>query len=126
MKAGPVSAHNTRPPGAIKRLPKSSDYRRVYRAGGVVTGPALKLYLLRQEQLYARLGIVVSRKVSHKATARNRIKRAIKQWFRQEAPAALRSNHDIVVVVKYAANAELLISSHLTSELQGLVHQCIK
>jgi ribonuclease P protein component len=126
MRICPQCLCKNRPPGAVKRLTKTSDYRRVYCKGSILSSPLLKLYLLRQGTSYARLGVVVSKRVSTKATVRNRIKRAIKQWFQQQAPAVLRSHYDIVVIAKKPVGTALYTSASLTLDLEGLISKCTK
>jgi ribonuclease P protein component len=73
----------------------------VYSAGSVVPTALLRLYLLPNAVVgQTRLGVVASKRVNTKATARNAIKRATKHWIQKHLPEHLRDGYDIVVVVK--------------------------
>lgn len=64
--------------------------------------PPWGVFTQKNQLSYARLGIVVSRKAIPKATARNQVKRIIRESFRQKQ--SLLGNRDIVMVVYKGAD----------------------
>ncbi len=69
-------------PGA-NRVRKSDDYRRIIKGGRRVSTSHFTLFYKADRSGLLRLGITVSRKVG-KAHDRNRIKRWVREYFRQE------------------------------------------
>ena len=99
------------------RLLDSRDFRRILRRGRraahrdvvVISTPVDKKHLksndLRDpESIGSRLGITASRKVGN-AVARNRVKRRIREWFRNDR-ASLPRDTDWVLIARAGA-AEL-------------------
>jgi ribonuclease P protein component len=64
------------------RVRASAEFTRVFEGGRRTAGPALALHWMRDAEP-ARLGLAVSRKVDPHAVGRNRIKRALREQFRQ-------------------------------------------
>jgi len=81
------------------RLKKDNDFKRLFRTGALVRGNILDLRQADSSALNSRLAIVVGKKVSPKATVRNRIRR-------QTSSAAeiffdrLQSRRDILIIAK--------------------------
>ena len=67
------------------RVRARADFDRIFRDGRRVALPALALHWLGDGQP-ARLGLAVSRKVDARAVGRNRIKRILRDAFRQLRP----------------------------------------
>ncbi len=65
------------------RLHKSDEYRRVIKEGRRVSSSHFTLFYKTNRSGVLRLGITVSRKVG-KAHVRNRIKRRVREYFRQQ------------------------------------------
>jgi ribonuclease P protein component len=103
----------------VKRLVDTQDYQRAYTQGAHASTGLLKIYITDNALAYTRLGIVVGRRVSLKAVARNRIKRAIRHWFRRYLPPALCSRHDIIVVAR-PGNTRRLMSASLYADLEKI------
>lgn len=95
------------------RVRTQADYARVFEQSRRCADPLLSLHWLAGGQP-ARLGLAVSRKVDKRAVGRNRIKRQLREQFRQ-----LRSQlppGDYVIVARppaSAANAEQLRSTFI-------------
>ncbi|MFT4197984.1 MAG: ribonuclease P protein component [Pseudoxanthomonas sp.] len=94
-------------PAAV-RVRSGADYARVFEQGRRCADPLLALHLKPGGAL-PRLGLAVSRKVDPRAVGRNRIKRVLREAFRQlraQLPAG-----DYVIVARppaaRAANAQL-------------------
>ena len=68
------------PRAARVRVP--AEYKHVFEQGRRTASPIMALHWLRDEQP-ARLGLAVSRKVDPRAVGRNRIKRQLREQFRQ-------------------------------------------
>lgn len=66
----------------LARVRAKAEFDRVFREGRRVADPLLSLHLLADPQP-ARLGLAVSRKVDPDAVGRNRIKRVMRDAFRQ-------------------------------------------
>lgn len=89
------------PPQA--RVRAKADFDRVFAHGRRVATPVLALHYLADD-LPARLGLAVSRKVDRRAVARNRIKRRLRDHFRRHR-AALAAGAYVVVARSGAAGA---------------------
>ncbi len=99
QKAENVSHHNFMLPRNY-RLTKKSDFDRVFKKGGKpFFSLSLHLTKIQNTLSYSRFGIVVSNKVSKKATKRNLIKRRIREILRKEIPSIV-SGYDVVFVAK--------------------------
>jgi ribonuclease P protein component len=70
--------------GAERRLSKKVEFERLLREGSRRSRSGYTFYVLKRAAGPARLGILISRKHAAKATVRNRIKRCIREAFRQE------------------------------------------
>jgi ribonuclease P protein component len=92
-----VRTHQSQP---LKRILKTRDFKRAYRLGARTREGSLKIYVAANQSEYARLGVVVSKRVSKKAVVRNRIKRIIRAHISQCLPSSLKNSHDIVVVAQ--------------------------
>ena len=81
-----------------QRLRKRRDFARVFANKCTAGNGRIVIYLQANHTSVSRLGIVTGRKVG-KAVARNRIKRLIREAFRQ-SQHALPTGLDIICVVK--------------------------
>jgi ribonuclease P protein component len=80
-----------------ERIKHPADFRRAFDRRRAVSDAALVVHAVENGLDHARLGIAVARKKVRRATARNRIKRVLREAFRlgkAELPAGL----DLVVV----------------------------
>jgi len=78
------------------RIVRPADYRRVFGQGVRVSDAAMAVHAVANGLGHPRLGLAISRKVSPRATDRNRLKRMLRECFRthQQALPPL----DLVVV----------------------------
>jgi ribonuclease P protein component len=109
------------PPAARLRMP--AEFTRAFRTGARIMDSCFHVYVSPGQDV-ARLGINVARKAVSNATARNRIKRQIRESFRNHRnglPAV-----DIVVQARQpAATADnVLIRNSLEWHWQELIKQC--
>jgi len=91
------------------RVLTGSEFERVFKHGKRTASPLLALHVLAQAEGGARLGLVVSRKVDKRAVGRNRIKRVVREHFRQTR-TQLQPGAYVVLArtgAKYADNARL-------------------
>src|SRR3990172_1343526 len=70
--------------GADRRLAKKADFERLLREGSRRTRSGYTFFVSMRAAGPPRLGILVTRKHTAKATLRNRIKRCIREAFRLE------------------------------------------
>lgn len=87
--------------GAERRITRTRDFERLLREGIRRSASGYTFYLAQRPEGPARLGILVSRKHSAKATRRNAIKRCVREAFRLEH--AQLGALDILVRPPYAA-----------------------
>ena len=92
---------------AANRLRARGDFARAYQGGKTRHGEFVLVRARANHKTANRYGVVVSKKVSKRAVARNRIKRRIMAIVRTELP--LEGNMDLIIVVRPNA----LTSSHI-------------
>ena len=103
------------------RLLHSRDFKRVSRTGRRIASSSFVILVAaskREGKGPPRLGTTVSRKVGN-AVIRNRVKRAVREWFRQHR-SQLPQSSDIVVIARppAAALSGQEISTELCEQLQ--------
>jgi ribonuclease P protein component len=99
-----------------QRLRRSQDFQRVSARGRRAASAALVCVVaLRRPDEPARLGLTVSRRVGS-AVVRNRVKRAVREWFRR---ARLAPGIDLVVIARNAVAT--LPARAIASQLDDLV-----
>ena len=79
-----------------KKLKKRWEFQRAYQKGSKYWNRYFVIYVLHTHFDNLRLGITVSKKVG-KSVQRNRVKRLIRESFRQLRPR-IKAEYDIVVV----------------------------
>lgn len=84
--------------GKEYHLLKPSDFQQVYRQKNWTGNREFVVNICRNQLSYARLGLVVSKKVSKRAVDRNQIKRHIREWFRHNKKAL--EGFDVIVTAK--------------------------
>ena len=99
------------------RIHKSADYDYVYTNGKVLRNSRLVIYYLRSNRSKpTRLGITVSRKHGN-AVVRNRLKRFVRESFRNILPY-LAGGYDIIV--HYRKSSASATYGDVLSSLQAL------
>lgn len=93
-----------------KRLVKENDFQRVYQKGRRAHTESYNLNFLPNRGRTTRIGIVVGKKFSKKATERNRAKRVVREVMR-EAYDKMKPGYDIVIFVKNTNHAEVKIAT---------------
>jgi ribonuclease P protein component len=96
------------------RLRKRFEFRRMREQGRRVHTRSFVVQIARGSQPHSRLGITVSRQVGN-AVRRNRIKRLLREAFRQHRDL-LPPSADLVVIAKAHCRVEAL--EHVVAELQ--------
>ena len=95
--------------GRSSRLLKSQDYARLSRDGKRSASPEFVLLMTTQPDstvrgsIEPRLGLSTSRAVGH-AVVRNRIRRQVREWFREKRHAFPNSMDLVVIARKQAAH----------------------
>ena len=85
-----------------KGLKKDSDFRKVYKYGKSVANKYLVMYILNNKLEYSRLGISVSKKVGN-ATVRNKVKRRIREAYRNLIDENVKSGYYIVFIARVSS-----------------------
>lgn len=80
-----------------QRLVKEKDFEKVFKQGRAYYTKLLGMKVLNSQFEFNRFGIVVSTKISKKATERNRLKRQIRQAAR-ELDKELKPGFDLVIL----------------------------
>lgn len=65
-----------------QRLQRAEEFRSVLQNRVTFTGNYLRLHIKPNHSDFARLGLIVAKRVEHKAVRRNRIKRTVREVFR--------------------------------------------
>ena len=105
------------------RLTKGKDFKEVARKAKSIHSHLFLIKALFSPEVTTRFGIIVSTKVSKKATIRNRIKRQVREIIRRELPR-VKNNYNVMIIVKDSIInknfqelakdlSNLLIKSHL-------------
>ncbi len=66
------------------RLLTAEDYKHAFTKAVKIKGQGFNVYLSENNKHHSRLGLIVARKVDKRAVVRNRIKRIIRESFRQQ------------------------------------------
>ena len=85
-----------------KKLKKRSEFQNAYQNGNKYWNRYFVIYVLNTDFKALRLGITVSKKAG-KSVQRNRIKRLIRESFRQLRPK-IKIGYDVVVVGRTSAS----------------------
>ena len=90
------------------RLTKKKDFESVFRWGEAVKMDFLLFKIMKNQLPESRFGFVVSKKVSAKATERNRVKRRLRDAIFQKLDGLKKSWDVIVVALPASKNKEFL------------------
>lgn len=101
-----------------RRIFTERDYRRVGRTGRARRGRLLHVRFVNNGLLHNRFGIIVGKRVSKKATDRNRLKRQLRHLV-SRLPKTVE-HCDVVIVVQ--PTAKKITSAQLLHELSSLLN----
>ena len=104
------------------RLLDATAYGRVFDRATRSRDKLFTVLCRRNKQSIARLGLAISKKHCRKATARNRIKRTVRESFRQQQ--ALLSGLDVVVINQ--PGAAMATTGQLNDSLERHWQRCSK
>lgn len=104
------------------RLLKPFEFKRVFDQRRSAHNNFFGVYVSKNTLNHARVGLVVSKKVSKKAVIRNRIKRQIRESFRHQQNEL--GSMDFIVVAKLPL--EQIAFDTITCKLQPLWTQALK
>ena len=100
------------------RLVKEKDFKKIFKLGKSFYTKIFRIKILANELGFNRYGIVISTKVSKKATERNKLKRQIRAVIK-EFDKKLITGFDLVIVVSpLALNQEY---KFIKSELERML-----
>lgn len=106
-----------------ERLKKSSEFAYIYRRKRSVANSLLILYVgnkKRNESLPTRVGFVVGKKVSKKAVIRNRIKRQMREAYKELREVGLREYQNLIFI----ARPGIIESDY--KQICGAIRDCAK
>jgi len=109
---------------AANRLRAQGDFARAYQGGKTRHGEFVMVRARANHKPVNRYGIVVSKKVSKRAVARNRIKRRIMAIVRTELPLSASSGADLIIVVR--PNAPTSSHNALQQDIIRVVQQSLQ
>jgi len=81
------------------RLQKDKDFDLVFKKGKNLDSEFLFLKLRKNDLEFSRFGFILSKKISKNATARNKIKRRLREIIRKQV-GNIKSGFDVAFVVK--------------------------
>jgi ribonuclease P protein component len=110
------SAGERRISRAAQVLRKSGDFERVLRSGYRTATENFVLRGVRNDESYARLGIIAGRKSAPRAVDRNRAKRLIRETFRHFAGQL--ETHDVAIQLR--GNLRSHVNRAVREELHSL------
>ncbi len=82
-----------------QRLVNGRDFKRVYQKGSFFSAPLFSLNWLINKTRNTRVGVVVGKKISTKATERNSIKRKYREIIRK-IYLDIPTGFDVIIVIK--------------------------
>lgn len=86
----------------LQRLKKNNDFQHVFKKGQSTANRQFVVYVLKMpERAENRLGLSVSKKIGN-AVVRNRIKRKVREVFRQ-LNGRLEQGHDFIIIARQPA-----------------------
>ena len=88
--------------GGIGRLPRGSDFASLLRRGRRQDGRFLSVIARKSGLSGARMAVIAGRVVDKRATARNRMRRRVREYVRAH-PSLVRPGCDIAVIIRKEA-----------------------
>ena len=99
-----------------------NSLRYVYKNGQAFRNHFATLKITTNKQRKrSRIAVVVGKKILKSAVGRNRIRRRIYEYIRQQIPR-FTDNFDIVIIVS-SSEFQTMTSTELTSQIEGLFSQ---
>ncbi len=83
----------------INRLTKKEDFAAVKKEGGKIQGSTFGLLFRQTANHFSRFGFVFSKKLSKRATVRNRVKRLFREAVRKLLPR-IKPGYDLIILGK--------------------------
>lgn len=101
VRAIPAKSGPDRRLPRVRRVTKSSDFRRIYADGSRCTGRLAIMWVARSDAGVPRLGVVASKKSLRKAVQRNRARRLLREAFRLNR-CRVAPGRDVVLIARRA------------------------
>jgi ribonuclease P protein component len=95
----------------IYRVTKEREFQAIYRRGKYKATALFSVHYLPNRFGFSRIGIVVTKKISKKATERNLIKRRVREIAREMLPK-IKGNFDVVISIKKLATEKEYAEIH--------------
>lgn len=83
----------------IYRITKDKEFQAIYRRGRYQSTALFSIHYLPSKRNLTRFGIVISKKITKKATERNLLKRRVREIARELQPKII-GKYDIVISIK--------------------------
>ena len=84
------------------RLTKDRDFKKILSRGKSFFSPSFRLRYLANNADFSRFAVIVSAKISKKATIRNRLKRQVREIIRSVRPR-FKDGHDVLIYLRSQA-----------------------
>jgi len=107
-----------------QRLLKQTDFKYVFDKPEKSKDEYFTVLARHNFLMYARLGVIVSKKWVKHAAARNRIKRLVRESFRLHQHTLLNKDFVVLASNKIMQGDHRLIQQSLTAHWQRLSHRC--
>ena len=91
-----------------ERLTKNKEFERVFQEGNVIKNNEVVFYVIPNDLLYSRLGLVVSKKLGN-AVRRNRAKRLVREAYRLNKHL-LTTHVDIIAIPRHPFSSNLKLA----------------
>ena len=91
------------------RLKKEEDFKKVFKKGRGFTNDLLVLKVIKNNLDISRFAFVISKKISKKATVRNRIKRRLDNIIRADLPKIKKGWDGIIIALPDIENKKFEI-----------------
>lgn len=80
------------------RVTTNKEFRQIYAKGRFHKGPFFNLKLIPNKLDFSRFGVVISKKTLAKATARNQVKRQVRESLKDLKPK-FKPGFDVVIII---------------------------
>lgn len=102
-----------------KRITDNKHFQKIFRKGRRISSPSYIINVLESRSPVSKIGIIVGKKYSKKATERNKAKRIIREAVKELYPT-IKNGTDIIISVKGAKTSKPKLVM-VTAEIRNLL-----